>query len=55
MNYGRGVLGLRRVVAITNEDNPGSIRVLEKIGMSFDRMIRLSDDGPEIRLLASDV
>ncbi len=55
MNYGRTVLGLTRVVAITNEDNIGSIRVLEKIGMSFDRMIRLSDDGPEIRLLSSDV
>jgi len=54
MDYGRKVLGLRRVVAITNEDNVGSIRVLEKIGMSFDRMIRLSDDGPEIKLLASD-
>ncbi len=54
MDYGRKVLGLRRIVAITNEDNAGSIRVLEKIGMSFDRMIRLSDDGPEIRLLASD-
>jgi len=54
MDYGRKVLGLRRVVAITNEDNIGSVRVLEKIGMSFDRMIRLSDDGPEIKLLASD-
>ncbi len=54
MDYGRNVLGLRRVVAITDEDNTGSIRVLEKIGMTFDRMIRLSDDGPEIRLLASD-
>jgi len=54
MDYGRKVLGLRRVVAITNEDNVGSIRVLEKLGMSFDRMIRLSDDGPEIKLLASD-
>ena len=54
MDYGRSVLGLKRVVAITDEDNTGSIRVLEKIGMSFDRMIRLSDDGPEIRLLASD-
>jgi ribosomal-protein-alanine N-acetyltransferase len=54
MAYGRNVLGLRRVVAITNEDNAGSIRVLEKIGMRFDRMIRLSEDGPEIRLLASD-
>lgn len=54
MEYGRKVLGLRRIVAITNEDNTDSIRVLEKIGMSFDRMVRLSDDGPEIRLLASD-
>ncbi len=54
MDYGRTVLGLRRIVAITNDDNTGSHRVLEKIGMSFDRMIRLSDDGPEIRLLASD-
>lgn len=54
MAYGRNVLGLRRVVAITDEDNASSIRVLEKIGMKFDRMIRLSDDGPEIRLLASE-
>lgn len=53
MDYGRTVLGLRRIVAITNDDNTGSHRVLEKIGMRFDRMIRLSDDGPEIRLLAS--
>ncbi len=55
MDYGRTVLGLRRIVAITNDDNTGSHRVLEKIGMSFDRMIRLSGDGPEIRLLATDV
>jgi RimJ/RimL family protein N-acetyltransferase len=54
MDYGKNVLGLKRVVAITNDDNAGSIRLLEKIGLSFDRMIRLSDDGPEIRLLASD-
>jgi RimJ/RimL family protein N-acetyltransferase len=54
MDYGRRVLGLKRIVAITNEDNAGSIRVLEKIGMSFDRMIRLSEGEPEIRLLASD-
>jgi RimJ/RimL family protein N-acetyltransferase len=54
MDYGRNVLGLRRIVAITNEDNTSSIRVLEKIGMSFDRTIRLSEGEPEIRLLASD-
>lgn len=54
MEYARTVLGLRRVVAITDDDNAGSIRVLEKLGMSFDRMIKLSDEGPEIRLLRSD-
>ena len=53
MDYASTVLGLSRVVAIIDEDNTGSHRVLEKIGMRFDRMIRLSDDGPEIRLLAS--
>ena len=55
MDYGRRVLGLKRIVAIANEDNAGSIRVLEKIGMSFDRMIRLAEGQPEIRLLASDL
>jgi RimJ/RimL family protein N-acetyltransferase len=52
MDHAKNVLGLSRIVAIVNEDNVGSIKVLEKIGLSFDRMTRLSDDGPEIRLLA---
>jgi RimJ/RimL family protein N-acetyltransferase len=55
MDHARNVLGLRRVVAITNEDNVSSIRLLQKIGLSFDRMIKLSDGGPEIRLLATDL
>ena len=52
LEYGRTILGLERIVAIVDPDNAGSVRLLEKIGMSFDRMIRLSDDGPDIRLLA---
>jgi len=51
--YGRTILGLQRIVAITDDANAGSLRVLEKIGMSFDRLIRFSDDGPPIRLLVS--
>jgi [ribosomal protein S5]-alanine N-acetyltransferase len=54
LDFARNVLKLKRIVAITDEANVGSIRVLEKIGMSFDRMIRLADDGPEIKLLSSD-
>jgi RimJ/RimL family protein N-acetyltransferase len=55
MGYARTVLGIGRLVAITNEDNTGSHRVLEKIGFRFERMIRLPGEGAEIRLMASDV
>jgi RimJ/RimL family protein N-acetyltransferase len=50
--YGRSVIGLNRIVAITNPDNLGSINVLEKLGLGFERMIKLSEDGPEIKLFA---
>jgi RimJ/RimL family protein N-acetyltransferase len=52
--YARRVLGLKRIVAITSPDNAGSIRVLEKLGLRFERMVRLSDEAPEIKLFASD-
>ena len=48
--FGREVVGLNRIVAITNPDNAGSIRVLEKLGLKFERMIKLSEDAPEIKL-----
>jgi ribosomal-protein-alanine N-acetyltransferase len=53
--YGLRVMSLRRLLAITNPDNTGSIRVLEKIGLKFERLIRLAPDSPEIKLYASDL
>lgn len=53
--YGREVLGINRIAAITNPDNAASIRVLEKIGFRFDRTIRLSEGEPELKLFLSDV
>lgn len=53
-DYAFNVLGLERLLAITNPDNIGSIRVLEKIGLKFDRLIRLTPDSPEIRLYRSE-
>jgi RimJ/RimL family protein N-acetyltransferase len=52
--YALDVLGLKRLVAITNPDNVGSIKVLERIGLRYERMIRLSDEAAEIRLYACD-
>jgi [ribosomal protein S5]-alanine N-acetyltransferase len=54
LRHGRVVHGLKRILAITVADNAGSIRVLEKIGMGFVGMTRLSEDEGEIMLLASD-
>lgn len=49
MAYGRSVLGLERIVAITVPDNESSIRLLEKLGMRFERTIRW-EDGAEVKL-----
>ncbi len=48
--HAQDVLGLKRVVAITSPDNWSSIGVLEKIGLKFERMIRLVDHSPELKL-----
>lgn len=53
--YARGALGLKRVYAIVNPENAVSIRVLEKLGMKFERMVRISPDEPEVRLFAVDL
>jgi RimJ/RimL family protein N-acetyltransferase len=54
MTYARSVLGLGRVVAITSPENDPSIRLLTKLGMKFESMVRLSEDSPEIRLFATE-
>jgi RimJ/RimL family protein N-acetyltransferase len=43
-------LHIQQVVAITSPDNWSSIAVLEKIGLKFQRMIRLVDHSPELKL-----
>jgi RimJ/RimL family protein N-acetyltransferase len=50
--YARSVLGLKRVVAVTTPDNQASIRVLEKLGLSFEGWVRLAPESPELKLFA---
>lgn len=53
--YGRGTLGLVRIVAITSPENERSARLLGKVGFKFDRMMRLTPDSDQIRLFAPEV
>jgi RimJ/RimL family protein N-acetyltransferase len=42
-------LGLKRIVAITAPDNSDSIRILERVGLRFERLVRFAPDGSESR------
>lgn len=53
--YAREVIGLKRLVAITDPENQASIRVLKKIGLKFEKMVRLSEDDIELKLLAAEI
>jgi RimJ/RimL family protein N-acetyltransferase len=55
MDHGKAAFGLTRIVAITQPDNPGSIRILEKLGLRFERMVRMSDESAEIQLYGRDL
>lgn len=55
MEYGKDALGLKRIVAITSPDNEASGKLLEKLGLRFEQMIRLSENAEEVRLFSSDV
>lgn len=55
MSFGREVLGLRRIVAITSLDNDASIRLLERIGLKFEGLITPSEDLGEVRLFGTDI
>lgn len=52
--YGSRVLNMTRVLAITDPENDRSIRVLEKIGLRFDRLVQLSGETTPVRLYTSD-
>jgi RimJ/RimL family protein N-acetyltransferase len=53
-DYAKNVIGLKRLVAIVDPANEGSIRVLEKLGLSYERTVRLSADDIDLKLFAID-
>jgi RimJ/RimL family protein N-acetyltransferase len=52
MRWGRERLGIRRIVAITAPDNHASKHVLGKLGLAFERMIRLPGETRDCCLFA---
>jgi RimJ/RimL family protein N-acetyltransferase len=52
MNYARGELGLQRIVAITAPGNHSSAKLLEKLGLRFEKMVHLPGYSTESKLFA---
>ncbi|TXK74526.1 GNAT family N-acetyltransferase [Paenibacillus sp. N3.4] len=50
IDYAQCVLGLKRIVAITSEDNHSSAKLLEKLGLQFEGMIPYAGTAEEFSL-----
>lgn len=50
MDYAKDTLKIKQIAAITLPYNTGSIKVLEKLGMSFVKNIKLPNDSDELML-----
>lgn len=48
MEYAEKVLGLKTISGITVEYNKPSIKLLERIGLTFDKKVNLPDDNEEL-------
>jgi len=55
MMYGQNVMGLKRILAITSPNNEASIALLKKLGFKFERLTRLSDETPEVKLFSAEL
>ncbi len=53
--YANAVIGLKRIVGIVDPANQGSIRVLEKIGLRYEKMVRLSADDIDLKLFGAEL
>jgi [ribosomal protein S5]-alanine N-acetyltransferase len=54
-NYAKNVVELKRLIAIVDPANQGSIRVIEKIGLRYEKMVRLSEDDIDLKLFGADL
>jgi RimJ/RimL family protein N-acetyltransferase len=50
MSHARAALGMQRILAITSPDNEASEKLLLKIGFRFDRLVKLAEDSPAVKL-----
>ena len=53
--YAKNSVGLKRVAGIVAPNNQGSIRVLEKAGLMYEKMVKFSEDDIELKLYTTEL
>jgi RimJ/RimL family protein N-acetyltransferase len=51
--YGKNILGLARLVAITTKDNNSSIKLLDRLGFEFEKHITFNNE--ELKLFGQNI
>jgi RimJ/RimL family protein N-acetyltransferase len=52
--WARGAFGLPRILAVVQEDNASSIRLLQRLGLTRQCMVRMPPDNHEVLLFGCD-
>jgi RimJ/RimL family protein N-acetyltransferase len=55
MAHAKNAFGLNRLAAITSPENEPSIALLLKLGMRFEKLTKLAEEAPEIKLFICDL
>lgn len=54
MDFARNNLKLKRIIAITDQENKRSIKLLEKLGLVYEQMVIPFEDGKELMLFGTN-
>ena len=52
VHQAREIFRLSRILAITSPDNDASIKLLEKLGFHFERVMKMSSDADEVKVFS---
>ena len=55
IEYGRNVLKLPRIIAMVDPENEASIRLVEKLGLTFAGMVRMPGETHDINMYTTVV
>ncbi len=54
LDFGKKQLGLPRIIAVVDPKNSASVRLIEKLGLGFEAMVRMDGDSFDIRMYATE-